>query len=290
MFEGIIVTMLIKSFLATASIFLIAGTSALAQAPSASKLYELRSYVSEPGRQSDVLKLISEGGVPLMTKHNLTLVGAWTAIDPKDERVFTLISHKDKSSCDAAWTSFQNDASWKEVLQKSIVDGKKPVKSYERVFLTVNDYSPALDVKQVGNRVFELRTYIATKGNLAALNARFKNHTLNLFTKHGMTNVLYCSVLEGEQLTCAKLLEAVSPVDKAAAELDANLLAAGNSLVYIIAHASQEAAKTSFDKFGADEEWTKAYKASEAAAGGSLTVKNGVKSLFLKPTAFSPIK
>ena len=166
-FEGIIVTMLIKSFLSTVGIFLIAGTAALAQSPLGSKLYELRSYVSEPGRQSDVLKLISDGGVPFMTKHNLTLVGAWTAIDPKDERVFTLISHKDKSSCDAAWTSFQNDAGWKEVLQKSIVDGKKPVKSFERVFLTANDYSPALDVKQVGNRVFELRTYIATKGNLA---------------------------------------------------------------------------------------------------------------------------
>ena len=67
-------------------------------------------------------------------------------------------------------------------------------------------------------------------------------------------------------------------------------LAAGNSLVYFIAHASPEAAKTSFDKFRVDEDWTKAMKASEAAAGGPLTVKNGVKSLFLKPTAFSPIK
>ncbi len=289
-FEGIIVTMLNKSFLASVAITLIAGTAALAQTPSASKLYELRSYVSEPGRQSDVLKLISDGSVPVMKKHNLTLVGAWTAIDPKDERVFVLVSHKDKSSCDAGWTAFQNDASWKEVLEKSVVDGKKPVKSFERVFLTVNDYSPALDGKQVGNRVFELRTYVATKGNLAALNARFKNHTISLLSKHGITNILYCSVLEGEKLSCAKLLEAVSPVDKGAADLDANLPAAGNSLVYIIAHASPEAAKVSFGKFGADEEWTKAYKASEAAAGGSLTVKNGVKSLFLKPATFSPIQ
>ena len=280
---------LIKSFLSTIAIFILAGTAAMAQSPSASKLYELRSYVSEPGRQSDVLKLMADGSVPFMAKHSLTLVGAWTSIDPKDERVFMLISHKDKASCDTATAALQNDAGWKEVIQKSMVNGVKPVKSFERVFLSVNDYSPALDVKQIGGRVFELRTYIATKGNLPALNARFKNHTLGLFSKHGMTNILYCSALDGEQLTSAKLLEAVSPMDNASADLDANLPAAGNSLVYIIAHASPEAAKASFAKFGGDEEWTKVRKASEAAAGGPLTVKGGVKSLFLKPTSFSPI-
>ncbi len=282
--------MSLKTLLSSIVVCLIAGTLAVAQSPSTSKLYELRSYVSEPGRQSDVLKLLSDGSIPIMTKHGLSLAGAWTNVDASDERVFALIGHKDKASAEAAQNAFQNDPAWKEILQKSSIDGKKPVKSVERIFLTVNDYSPALEVKDVGNRVFELRTYVATKGNLAALNARFKNHTLGLFSKHGMTNILYCSVLDAEPLSAAKLLEAVSPLGKGAAELDANLPAAGNSLVYFIAHASPEAAKASFGKFGADEDWTKAYKASEAAAGGSLTVKNGVKSLFLKPTAFSPIK
>ncbi len=282
--------MSLKTLLSSIVVCLFAGNFAVAQSTSTSKLYELRSYVSEPGRQSDVLKLLSEGSIPIMTKHGLNLAGAWTNVDASDERVFALIGHKDKASAEAAQTAFQNDPAWKDILQKSTIDGKKPVTSVERIFLTVNDYSPALEIKDVGNRVFELRTYIATKGNLAALNARFKNHTLGLFSKHGMTNILYCSVLDAEPLPAAKLLEAVSPVGKGAAELDANLPAAGNSLVYFIAHASPEAAKASFGKFMADEDWTKAYKASEAAAGGSLTVKNGVKSLFLKPTAFSPIK
>ena len=38
----------------------------------------------------------------------------------------------------------------------------------------------------------------ATKGNLGNLNDRFKNHTLKLFEKHGMTNVVYWNVLKGE--------------------------------------------------------------------------------------------
>ena len=279
----------IKTFFAGMAAFLLVAAVAMAQSPAA-KLYELRSYVSEPGRQADVLKLISESGMSMMTKHKLTLVGAWTSVDATDERVFTLISHKDKASCDASWTAFQNDPAWKDAIQKSLVDGKKPVKSFERVFLTVNDYSPALEVKEVGNRVFELRTYVATKGNLAALNGRFKNHTLGLFNKHGMTNILYCSCLDGEPLTCTKLLEALSPIGKGKGQVDENLPAAGNSLVYFITHASPEAAKASFQKFAGDEEWTKALKASEAAAGGPLTVKDGVKSLYLKPTAFSPLK
>jgi hypothetical protein len=281
---------MLRTFFAAIALMLLASTAVMAQAPTTGKIYELRSYVAEPGRQADVLKLINDSGLAMMKKHNLPLVGAWTNVDTADERVFTLLSHKDKAAADAAHTAFQNDPEWKEAVQKSMVDGKKPVASFPRIFLTANDYSPNLEVKDVGNRVFELRTYIATKGNLAALNARFKNHTLGLFTKHGMTNILYCSVLDGEKLTSAKLLEAVAPIGKATAEIDADLPAAGNSLVYFITHASPDGAKVAFGKFGADEEWQKAKIASEAAAGGSLTVKDGVKSLFLKPTSFSPLK
>ena len=282
--------MLLRNFFAAIAFTMLASATVMAQTPATGKIYELRSYVAAPGRQADVLKLISDSGLAMMTKHKMTLVGAWTNVDDADERVFTLLSHTDKAAADAANTALQNDPDWKEALQKSMVDGKRPVASLERIFLTSNAYSPNLEPKAVGNRVFELRTYVATKGNLPALNARFKNHTLGLFTKHGMTNILYCSVLDGEKLTSAKLLEAVSPVGKGTAEVEADLPAAGNSLVYFITHASPEAAKASFGKFGADEEWQKARKASEAAAGGSLTVKDGVKSLFLKPTSFSPLK
>lgn len=259
-------------------------------AQSESGLHELRVYSSEPGRQADVLKLISQNGVKFMAKYHIGLAAVWTPLDSKDERVFMLVSHKDKKSCDEAWASFQNDADWKKAVEASMVAGKKPVKSFERIFLTTNDYSPKLDVKNVGNRVFELRTYIATPGNLERLNNRFRNHTVKLFEKHGMTNIVYWSVLNGETMTAAKLLEAASPVGNAEAKIDANLPAAGNALVYFLAHASPEAAKESFGKFGKDEEWSKARQASEADAGGSLTAGNAVKSLFLKPVDFSPLK
>ena len=40
-------------------------------------------------------------------------------------------------------------------------------------------------------RVFEMRTYTSHEGKLSALHARFRDHTLGLFEKHGMQNVGY---------------------------------------------------------------------------------------------------
>ena len=65
--------MSIKTFLSTAVCFLMAGNAVLGQSPSAKPLYELRSYVSESGRQADVLKLFSDSGIPMMVFPSLIL-------------------------------------------------------------------------------------------------------------------------------------------------------------------------------------------------------------------------
>ena len=41
------------------------------------------------------------------------------------------------------------------------------------------------------SRVFEMRTYYAAPGKLEDLQARFRDHTVKLFEKHGMTNIGY---------------------------------------------------------------------------------------------------
>jgi hypothetical protein len=97
------------------------------------------------------------------------------------------------------------------------------------------------------------------------LNARFRNHTTKLFEKHGMTNVGYWCPLEGQQ-------------------------GAGETLIYILAHKSVDAAKASFDAFRQDPDWLAARKASEDKAGGPLTVKDGVKSVFLNASDYSPMR
>ena len=114
-------------------------------------------------------------------------------------------------------------------------------------------------------RVYEMRTYYAAAGKLDALNARFRDHTVTLFKKHGMTSVGYWVPLKDEQ-------------------------GAKNTLIYMLAHKSVEGAKASFDAFRQDPDWVAARKASEDKAGGSLTVKDGVKSVFMKATDYSPMR
>ena len=110
-------------------------------------------------------------------------------------------------------------------------------------------------------RAFEMRTYYAAPGKLEALNARFRDHTCRLFKKHGMEIVGFWI-----------------PTDKEKG--------AENTLVYILAHKSREAAKQSFANFGKDPEWQKARAESEA--NGKLVEK--VESVFLGATDYSPLK
>ncbi|MEJ7616247.1 MAG: NIPSNAP family protein [Pyrinomonadaceae bacterium] len=113
---------------------------------------------------------------------------------------------------------------------------------------------------RAAERVFEMRTYTTHEGKLEALNARFRNHTTRLFERHGMTNVGYWVPEE------APLRE--------------------NTLIYIIAHASREAAQKSWQAFSNDAEWQKAKAESEA--GGKIVSK--VESVFMRATDYSLIK
>jgi hypothetical protein len=122
---------------------------------------------------------------------------------------------------------------------------------------------PAAGASAGSGRVFELRTYTAAPGKLDALNARFRDHTIALFKKHGMEVVGFWE-----------------PLDKEAG--------AGEKLVYILAHQSRAAAEASWKEFREDPDWVKVKADSEAAGGGSLTTK--IESVFLAGTDYSPLK
>jgi len=109
-------------------------------------------------------------------------------------------------------------------------------------------------------RVFELRTYHTFPGRLPALQARFRDHTVALFKRHGMTNIGYWT-----------------PQDAPTSE---------NTLIYVIAHESREAAKKNWDGFRTDPEWQQVSKASEA--DGKIVEK--VESVYMDATDYSPIK
>lgn len=113
---------------------------------------------------------------------------------------------------------------------------------------------------QTAPRVFELRTYTAPDGKLADLHRRFRDHTLRIFARHGMTNVVYLSPQDAPLST--------------------------NTLIYLLAHQSREAAKQSWTAFSNDPEWKKV--ASESQVNGRIL--SSAQSIYLDPTDYSPMK
>lgn len=122
--------------------------------------------------------------------------------------------------------------------------------------LVLGASGPMSFAEEVDATVYELRTYTTHPGRLPALNKRFRDHTMKLFEKHGMTNVMYWT-----------------PVDKE------------DTLIYVLKHKSPEAAKKSWAGFRGDPEWVKVRTESEKEA--PIVMK--VESVYMKTTDYSPM-
>ena len=109
-------------------------------------------------------------------------------------------------------------------------------------------------------RIFELRTYHPEPGKLDALQARFRDHTLGLFDKHGMSVVGFWT--------------ADDPADTAE-----------QILVYILAFPDRATAKQAWADFRHDPAWIEARADSEK--DGPLV--RALESVFLTPTDYSPL-
>ena len=116
------------------------------------------------------------------------------------------------------------------------------------------DANPA----QAATGVYELRVYHAAAGKLGDLLARFREHTVKLFDRHGMKSVAYWTPLDEP--------------DKS------------STLIYILYHPSRDAAAANWKSFGDDPEWKSVHDRSEA--NGKLVDK--VDSTFMVLTDFSP--
>jgi hypothetical protein len=228
------------------------------------RVFEMRTYFAPAGKLDALHARFRDHTVKLFEKHGMTNIGYWVPQENPDHKLIYLLAYPSREAREQAWKAFVADPEWQKVKKATEANGPIVAK-VEYVFLKATDYSPEIKPSKANARVFELRTYTASKGNLDNLNARFRNHTVKLFEKHGMTNIGYWVPMKDQK-------------------------GADETLIYLLAHPSVEAAKASFDAFRKDPAWTAALKASEEKAGGPLTVKDGVKSVFLKATDYSPIK
>lgn len=229
-----------------------------------SRVYEMRIYYAAEGKLDALHARFRDHTTKLFEKHGMTNIGYWTPIENPDRKLYYVLAYPSREAREKSWASFVADPEWQAAYKASEVDGKL-VDRADVLFCQATDYSPIIQASVAEPRIFELRTYTTTPGNLDALDARFRNHTIKLFEKHGMTNVAYWHLMSDQKN-------------------------AENTLVYILAHESPEAASQSFAAFRQDPEWMAARKASEEKAGGSLTTPDGVQSLMMQATDYSPTR
>ncbi len=222
------------------------------------RVFELRTYYAAPGKLDALNARFRDHTCKLFEKHGMANIGYWMPLENTNNALIYLLAYPSRDAAKQSWKDFGGDPAWKEVVKKTEANGRLVTKA-ESVYLAPTDFSPAVTpTKTDPARVFELRTYKAAPGKLGDLLARFRNHTLALFTKHRITNFGYWTPTDPKQ-------------------------GADDTLIYLIAHQSKEAATASFAAFRADPAWTQAKTESEK--GGSLTTK--VESLFLQPTDYS---
>ena len=111
------------------------------------------------------------------------------------------------------------------------------------------------------DRVYEWRTYTCNEGKLENLKTRFRDHTIEIFKRHGMESIGYWVPVDPEK--------------------------SKTTLVYIISHASQDQAKKNWAAFLSDPEWKKV--AADSEKDGKILAK-APESMFMTPTDFSKLK
>lgn len=130
-----------------------------------------------------------------------------------------------------------------------------PASSWAMVFAAIRREDG--NAGPLGTAVYELRVYHAAPGKLGELLARFRDHTIKIFQRHGMKSVAYWTPMDEPQKS--------------------------ETLIYILEHPSREAATANWKAFQGDTEWKRVRDKSEE--NGKLVEK--VDSTFMELTDFS---
>jgi len=227
------------------------------------RFFEMRIYYAAPGKLDDLLARFRNHTMSLFEKHGMANIGYWVPLTNSENKLVYLLAYPNREAREKSWKAFGADPAWQEVAKESEKNGKLVLKA-ESIYLQPTDFSPVVKPgRSDPPRLFELRTYQAAPGKLDNLLARFRDHTVGLFNRHGLSQFGYWVPTEKKD-------------------------GAGEKLIYILSHKDKESAEASFKAFRADPKWVKVKADSEA--NGPLTVKDGVQSLLMTPTDFSPAK
>jgi hypothetical protein len=108
------------------------------------RVYELRTYTTLPGRLPALNKRFADHTMKLFEKHGMKNEMYWIPTDAerKDNTLIDVVSHDSQEAADKSWKAFIADPDWIAARDASEKDGKILAKAPERVYMTLTDYSP----------------------------------------------------------------------------------------------------------------------------------------------------
>ncbi len=224
-------------------------------------VYELRTYVCEPGKLEALNERFKDHTMRIFEKHGMKNIAYWIPTDGETAAttLIYLLEHKSREGAALSWEGFRADPEWRKVAAESQEKhGKILSKPPEAIYFTLTDYSPQVSLAE-SDKTYELRVYTTAKGKLDALHSRFRDHTEQLLKKHGLKTMAYWSPMDEPKST--------------------------NQLYYILETPNREASIAGWKAFLADPEWKAAHKAS--IENGEI-LSEAPLSIFMKTTDYSP--
>ena len=129
--------------LTTAGLSLFTGPAPAADSPSGGKVYELRTYKTDPGKLDALHARFRDCTCKLFKKHGIEVIGFWTPAEG-DEAKTTLIyivAFPSVEAQKAAWQAFRADPEWQKAKAESEKGGVL-AKDVQSKNLKPTDYSP----------------------------------------------------------------------------------------------------------------------------------------------------
>jgi len=107
------------------------------------RVFEMRTYITHPGKLDALHKRFREHTNALFVKHGISLIAYWTPTDGEaaDNTLIYIVAYPSREAREKSWKAFLNDPDWKAAYKASHEDGPL-VKKVISQFLKATDYSP----------------------------------------------------------------------------------------------------------------------------------------------------
>jgi hypothetical protein len=99
--------------------------------------FELRTYVANPGKMSDLLKRFENYTDRIFKRYGMESLGYWISAEDSNILVYII---KHQGSPEINWKNFLDDTEWKDAFEKSEKNGSL-VNSIISQFLSSVDFS-----------------------------------------------------------------------------------------------------------------------------------------------------